>query len=162
MTDEIAKAQAAKPEEITLCVRAVARSPTNGTASTRSSRDRSPAPRSTCVQERPHLSTPRSQEDDLALVFKDISPTAPVHYVAIPKNRSGMTQLSKVGPSFLPSNGLFLREKRTKRQKISLCTNERTTVRRLTQATEDNKALLGHLMFVVGKVGRETTELADG
>mmetsp|Transcript_28365 Transcript_28365/g.91459 ORF Transcript_28365/g.91459 Transcript_28365/m.91459 type:complete len:109 (-) Transcript_28365:277-603(-) len=73
-----------------------------------------------------------------------------------------MTQLSKVGPSFLPSNGLFLREKRTKRQKISLCTNERTTVRRLTQATEDNKALLGHLMFVVGKVGRETTELADG
>ncbi|KAJ8601247.1 hypothetical protein CTAYLR_003255 [Chrysophaeum taylorii] len=64
------------------------------------------------------------QEDEYALAFKDISPQAPIHYLLIPKDREGMTQLSK--------------------------------------ATEENKALLGHLMYVAGKIGRETPELAKG
>ncbi|EAR84321.2 scavenger mRNA decapping enzyme carboxy-term-binding protein (macronuclear) [Tetrahymena thermophila SB210] len=34
-------------------------------------------------------------EDDLCLAFKDINPQAPVHFVLIPKNRDGLTQLSK-------------------------------------------------------------------
>lgn len=32
----------------------------------------------------------------------------------------------------------------------------------LSKATEDNIPLLGHLMFVAGKIGRETPELQDG
>ncbi|GBG65322.1 hypothetical protein CBR_g50359 [Chara braunii] len=34
-------------------------------------------------------------EDDKCLAFKDISPQAPVHIVLIPKERDGLTQLSK-------------------------------------------------------------------
>ncbi|KAL4478965.1 hypothetical protein ABPG72_019402 [Tetrahymena utriculariae] len=34
-------------------------------------------------------------EDDLCLAFKDINPQAPIHFVLIPKNRDGLTQLSK-------------------------------------------------------------------
>lgn len=65
-----------------------------------------------------------SQEDDLALGFKDIEPQAPIHYLVIPKSRDGMTQLSK--------------------------------------ATEANIPLLGHLMYVAGKIGRDTPELQEG
>ena len=32
------------------------------------------------------------------LAFRDINPQAPVHILVIPKNRDGLTQLSKVGP----------------------------------------------------------------
>jgi histidine triad (HIT) family protein len=34
-------------------------------------------------------------EDDLCLVFKDISPQAPTHMLCIPKVRAGLTQISK-------------------------------------------------------------------
>lgn len=34
-------------------------------------------------------------EDDLCLAFRDIFPTAPVHILLIPKDRSGLTQLCK-------------------------------------------------------------------
>jgi histidine triad (HIT) family protein len=34
-------------------------------------------------------------EDDKCLAFRDISPVAPVHFLVIPKNRDGLTQLSK-------------------------------------------------------------------
>ena len=34
-------------------------------------------------------------EDDLCLCFKDIAPTAPVHYLLIPKVKDGLSQLSK-------------------------------------------------------------------
>ncbi|CAM9462414.1 unnamed protein product [Ascophyllum nodosum] len=34
-------------------------------------------------------------EDDLCLAFKDINPQAPVHFLVIPKNRDGLTQLCK-------------------------------------------------------------------
>eukprot|EP00746_Dinoflagellata_sp_MGD_P133717 gnl/MRDRNA2_/MRDRNA2_67469_c0_seq2.p1 gnl/MRDRNA2_/MRDRNA2_67469_c0~~gnl/MRDRNA2_/MRDRNA2_67469_c0_seq2.p1 ORF type:complete len:178 (+),score=36.89 gnl/MRDRNA2_/MRDRNA2_67469_c0_seq2:51-584(+) len=34
-------------------------------------------------------------EDDQALAFRDVSPQAPVHVLVIPKNRDGLTQLSK-------------------------------------------------------------------
>ena len=34
-------------------------------------------------------------EDDLCLAFKDISPVAPVHFLLIPKEKQGLTQLSK-------------------------------------------------------------------
>jgi diadenosine tetraphosphate (Ap4A) HIT family hydrolase len=34
-------------------------------------------------------------EDDTALAFRDINPVAPVHILVIPKQRSGLTQLSK-------------------------------------------------------------------
>ena len=34
-------------------------------------------------------------EDDLCLAFKDINPTAPVHFLLIPKEKQGLTQLSK-------------------------------------------------------------------
>ncbi|KRX10066.1 HIT-like domain [Pseudocohnilembus persalinus] len=34
-------------------------------------------------------------EDDICLAFRDISPQAPVHVILIPKDRNGLTQLSK-------------------------------------------------------------------
>jgi histidine triad (HIT) family protein len=37
-------------------------------------------------------------EDDLVLAFRDISPQAPTHILVIPKNRDGLTQLSKARP----------------------------------------------------------------
>jgi histidine triad (HIT) family protein len=37
-------------------------------------------------------------EDDVALAFRDISPQAPTHILVIPKNRDGLTQLSKARP----------------------------------------------------------------
>lgn len=56
-------------------------------------------------------------EDDLCLAFRDISPQAPVHVLVIPKNRDGLTMLSK--------------------------------------AREDQKDILGHLMYVAKEVGRK-------
>jgi histidine triad (HIT) family protein len=37
-------------------------------------------------------------EDDECLAFNDISPQAPVHFLVIPKDRRGMSQLSKATP----------------------------------------------------------------
>eukprot|EP00210_Caulerpa_lentillifera_P006836 g6535.t1 len=34
-------------------------------------------------------------EDDNCLAFEDVNPQAPVHFLVIPKNRDGLTQLSK-------------------------------------------------------------------
>ncbi|GAQ79538.1 histidine triad family protein [Klebsormidium nitens] len=34
-------------------------------------------------------------EDDLVLAFRDISPQAPTHIILVPKQRNGLTQLSK-------------------------------------------------------------------
>jgi histidine triad (HIT) family protein len=34
-------------------------------------------------------------EDDVALAFRDVNPVAPVHILVIPKDRSGLTSLSK-------------------------------------------------------------------
>ena len=35
-------------------------------------------------------------EDDLALAFRDIAPAAPIHVVVVPKDRAGLTRLSKM------------------------------------------------------------------
>mmetsp|Transcript_24583 Transcript_24583/g.53836 ORF Transcript_24583/g.53836 Transcript_24583/m.53836 type:complete len:195 (-) Transcript_24583:1586-2170(-) len=56
-------------------------------------------------------------DDDFCIAFRDVSPQAPVHFLVIPKNRDGLTQLSK--------------------------------------AREDQKELLGHLMYVAQKLGQE-------
>ena len=34
-------------------------------------------------------------EDDLCLAFRDIAPVAPTHFLVIPKNRDGLTGISK-------------------------------------------------------------------
>ena len=56
-------------------------------------------------------------DDDLCIAFRDVNPVAPVHFLVIPKNRDGLTQLSK--------------------------------------AREDQKALLGHLMYVAQELGQK-------
>jgi diadenosine tetraphosphate (Ap4A) HIT family hydrolase len=38
------------------------------------------------------------KEDDTVLAFKDINPVAPAHVLVIPKNRQGLTRLSKASP----------------------------------------------------------------
>ena len=38
-------------------------------------------------------------EDEVVLAFKDISPVAPVHVLLIPKNRDGLSRLSKANES---------------------------------------------------------------
>jgi histidine triad (HIT) family protein len=62
-------------------------------------------------------SSDKIHEDDLCLAFRDINPQAPVHFLVIPKNRDGLTQLTK--------------------------------------ARDDQKALLGHLMYVAQELGQK-------
>uniref|UniRef100_A0A383W1V9 HIT domain-containing protein n=1 Tax=Tetradesmus obliquus TaxID=3088 RepID=A0A383W1V9_TETOB len=38
-------------------------------------------------------------EDEQALAFRDINPQAPVHFLVIPKDRNGLTRLSKMDES---------------------------------------------------------------
>jgi histidine triad (HIT) family protein len=56
-------------------------------------------------------------DDDLCMAFRDVNPQAPVHFLVIPKNRDGLTQLTK--------------------------------------AREDQKPLLGHLMYVAQMLGQK-------
>jgi histidine triad (HIT) family protein len=56
-------------------------------------------------------------DDDLCIAFRDVNPQAPVHFLVIPKNRDGLTQLSK--------------------------------------AREDQKALLGHMMYVAQELAQK-------
>lgn len=56
-------------------------------------------------------------EDDICLAFRDVSPQAPVHFLVIPKDRDGLTQLSK--------------------------------------ARDDQKDVLGHLLFVAQMLGKK-------
>ena len=56
-------------------------------------------------------------DDDLCIAFRDVNPQAPVHFLVIPKNRDGLTQLSK--------------------------------------ARDDQKELLGHMMYVAQMLGKE-------
>jgi len=61
-------------------------------------------------------------DDEICLAFRDVTPQAPVHFLVIPKNRDGLTQLSK--------------------------------------ARDDQKELLGHLIFVAQQLGQK--ECPDG
>ncbi|CAM9654473.1 unnamed protein product [Chrysoparadoxa australica] len=56
-------------------------------------------------------------EDDKCLAFRDISPQAPVHFLVIPVDRQGLSQLSK--------------------------------------ATEEHKALLGHLVYAAQDLAKK-------
>lgn len=56
-------------------------------------------------------------EDKLVLAFRDIAPQAPVHIILVPKDRQGLTRLSK--------------------------------------ATEENEALLGHLMWAAAQIAKQ-------
>jgi hypothetical protein len=56
-------------------------------------------------------------EDDQCVAFHDLGPQGPVHFLVIPKEKQGLTRLSK--------------------------------------ATEGNKALLGHLLYVAQHVAKE-------
>ena len=47
-------------------------------------------------------------EDETALAFRDVSPQAPVHFLVIPKHRSGLTQLSRATPAHEPLLGHLL------------------------------------------------------
>ena len=38
------------------------------------------------------------ESDDLALAFRDINPVTPTHFLVIPKNRKGLSGLSKAAP----------------------------------------------------------------
>ena len=62
-------------------------------------------------------SSDKVHEDDQCLAFRDINPQGPVHVIVIPKNRDGLTMLSK--------------------------------------AREDQKGILGHLLYVAKEVGKK-------
>jgi histidine triad (HIT) family protein len=70
MSDELAKAQAAAPEEVTIFDKIV----------------------------RGDIPCQEVYSDDKVLAFRDVNPTAPVHILVIPKNRDGLSQLSKARP----------------------------------------------------------------
>ena len=70
MVDEIAKAQTAVPEEITLFDKIVAK----------------------------QIPANIIFEDDLSLAFRDINPVTPTHFLVIPKNRRGLSGISKATP----------------------------------------------------------------
>ena len=70
MVDEQAKAQTAAPVDVTLFDRIV----------------------------RKEIPATIIYEDDQCLAFRDINPTAPVHFLVIPKNRDGLSGISKAEP----------------------------------------------------------------
>jgi histidine triad (HIT) family protein len=47
-------------------------------------------------------------EDEAALAFRDVNPQAPVHFLVIPKQRGGLTQLCKATPADEPVLGHLL------------------------------------------------------
>jgi len=47
-------------------------------------------------------------EDEESLAFRDISPQAPVHFLVIPKNRNGLTRLSKANEAHKQQLGHLL------------------------------------------------------
>ena len=67
MVDEIAKAQTAVEEEVTIFDRIVKK----------------------------EIPAKIIYEDELSLAFSDINPVTPTHFLVIPKNRNGLTGLSK-------------------------------------------------------------------
>ncbi len=67
MSDEQAKAQTAQTEEITIFDRIVSK----------------------------QIPATILYEDEIALAFRDVNPVAPVHFLVIPKNRDGLTGISK-------------------------------------------------------------------
>mmetsp|Transcript_26707 Transcript_26707/g.40378 ORF Transcript_26707/g.40378 Transcript_26707/m.40378 type:complete len:219 (+) Transcript_26707:318-974(+) len=67
-------------------------------------------------------SSDKLYEDDKCMAFRDVNPQAPTHFLVIPKERDGLTQLSL--------------------------------------AREDQKELLGHLMYVAKDLGKK--ECPDG
>lgn len=68
--DEQAKAQDAAPEEVTIFDKIIAGD----------------------------IPCKEVYSDDKCLAFRDVNPTAPVHILVIPKNRDGLSQLSKARP----------------------------------------------------------------
>lgn len=60
-------------------------------------------------------------EDDTALAFRDISPQAPVHFLVIPKQRGGLSQLSKAqeGDERLLGHLLYVASKVAKQEQLS-------------------------------------------
>lgn len=68
--DELAKAQGAAPEEITIFDKIVAGD----------------------------IPCTEVYSDDRVLAFRDVNPQGPVHIVVIPKNRDGLSQLTKARP----------------------------------------------------------------
>ena len=70
MSDELAKAQEASPEEETIFDKIV----------------------------RGIIPCQEVYSDDKVLAFRDVNPTAPVHILVIPKNRDGLSQLTKARP----------------------------------------------------------------
>ena len=70
MVDEVSKAQTAVAEEVTIFDKIVAK----------------------------QIPANIIYEDEQALAFRDINPVAPTHFLVIPKNRNGLTELSKAKP----------------------------------------------------------------
>ena len=70
MVDEITKAQTAVPEEVTLFDKIVAK----------------------------QIPATVIYEDEQALAFRDINPVTPTHFLVIPKNRKGLSGISKATP----------------------------------------------------------------
>ena len=69
--DETAKAQTATAEEVTIFDKIVAK----------------------------EIPATIIHEDDLCMAFRDVNPVAKVHFLVIPKNRMGLSQLSKANES---------------------------------------------------------------
>jgi histidine triad (HIT) family protein len=75
MSDEVAKAQAAAAADVTV--------------------DDAPAPTVFDKILSGEWSSTKVYEDDECLAFRDVNPQAPTHVLIIPKDRDGLTQLSK-------------------------------------------------------------------
>jgi len=47
-------------------------------------------------------------EDDMCMAFRDIAPTAPVHFLVIPKNKDGLNRLGNAREDHVPLLGHLL------------------------------------------------------
>lgn len=60
-------------------------------------------------------------DDDKALAFRDINPSAPVHFLVIPKVKSGLSRLSKATEDNIPTLGhlLYVAQKVAKQEGLT-------------------------------------------
>lgn len=92
-------------------------------------------------------------EDDLAYAFRDIAPVAPVHVIVIPKNKKGLTSISKVCVPGGEARASAESQPFAHDANVAcVCARALHSLLPSPQAEESDKDILGHLLWVAKRV----------